>query len=95
MRLLPADLGVFSSLEQVIRISPASIPAKAANTSSNQQSRNHPKQQQQGRQQLQQPLGPLVFLYSRKSPQNSKCKLSSAGRITPQPEHETNHSQLL
>lgn len=51
--------------------------------------------QQQGEQRLPQSLcGTLVFLYNPlKSSQNFKCKLSSAGKVMPLPEHGTNHSQ--
>ena len=37
-------------------------------------------------------LRALTFIYPLKRPQNSKHKLSSASKITPLPEHETNHS---
>ena len=50
-------------------------------------------QQQQREQQPPLPLRALAFIYSLKCPQNSKHKLSSAGRITPLPKHKTNHSQ--
>lgn len=52
------------------------------------------KPQEEEKQQLPQPLSALAFLYPHKSPQNSKRKHTSAGRVTPLGEHETNPSQL-